>query len=104
VFYDKVSHNVCINFVSSSNPPPFSPYHHAVHRFPSVQDDELFCLVRIPPNVLSAFSEANEIELELNPEKLEKVVTAGSARHEIPAQAVSRDNTNHIKHVCLCVC
>jgi len=61
--------------------------------FPSVQNDELFCTVRIPPNILGAFCEANGVELELNPEKLEKVVTEGSPPHEITAQALPHDET-----------
>lgn len=56
-----------------------------------MQGDETLCLVRAPPNVLAAFCEQNGVELELDPAKLERVVTDGSPPHEIEALPVPHD-------------
>jgi len=59
--------------------------------YPSVQGDEIICLIRVPPNILGAFCEANKVELELDPSKLEHLCYTGSPAHEIDANPVPHD-------------
>lgn len=59
--------------------------------YPSVQGDEIICLVRVAPNIIGAFCEANKVELELDPAKLEHLCCAGSPAHEIAANPVPHD-------------
>jgi len=62
--------------------------------FPSVQGDETLCLIRCPPNVLGAFCERHKVDMELDPVKLEKIVTEGSPPHEIYSQPLPHDDVN----------
>ena len=59
--------------------------------FPSIQGDELICLLRVPPHVLGLYCEMNKIQLEVDPAKLEAICTKGSAKHEIPPMPVPHD-------------